>query len=99
MEIEYFELCDASCPGWGHFESDYGPEIQACQDCNLFPRDGCEYGVDDDKAQAAHDKVCACSLNTRTRTKLSSRPTPAPWIIFQVKPKKRGGFKLIALRE
>lgn len=61
------------CPGWGHFESSRGDEVEACDECRIFPND--------DAARRAHDTVCACAINERTRRRLSARPHPAPTIL------------------
>lgn len=44
---------DPKCPGWGHFESGRGEEIERCDICKRFP--------DDDIAAIAHAVDCGCA--------------------------------------
>lgn len=56
-----WEQCDPKCPGWGHFESNKGNEIEACDECARFTCviDG-QTCADDSAAEAAHAKECGC---------------------------------------
>lgn len=70
--------CHPECPGYLHMLTDeYGLEIQRCDECHAAGV-GCET---DEDAQDAHDKVCPCHLNDRTRRKLSTRQAPRVWLL------------------
>lgn len=56
--------CTPTCEGWLHARSDFGDEIERCDDCNRFE--------DDDAAILAHRVECGCDHPEQARRPIAT---------------------------